>query len=50
MPFSVEQMQPRFAGEVTDFDLRDARDPQNHQAIVAAMDRYAVLVFSDAST
>jgi alpha-ketoglutarate-dependent 2,4-dichlorophenoxyacetate dioxygenase len=45
MSFFVNQLQPLFAGEVTGFDLRDAGTPQNTPAIVAAMDRYAVLVF-----
>jgi len=41
----VKPLHPLFAGEVSGIDLRDPVDAATRDAIVAALDRYAVLVF-----
>ena len=41
----VKPLHPLFAGEVSGIDLRDPVDDATREAIVAALDSYAVLVF-----
>ena len=45
MRINVEPLGPGFVAEVRDIDLCKALEPQQSNEIVAAMDRYAVLVF-----
>ena len=40
----VKQLHPLFVGEASGIDLRDPVDDATRNAIVAALDRYAVLV------
>src|SRR3954447_7798359 len=47
MAISVKQVHPLFVGEVTGVDLRRPVDAATAAEIVAAADRYAVLVFHD---
>jgi alpha-ketoglutarate-dependent 2,4-dichlorophenoxyacetate dioxygenase len=45
MAITVKPLHPLFVGEVTDVDLREPVDPETLAQIVAAIDRFAVLVF-----
>jgi len=47
MAISVRQLHPVFVGEVSGIDLREPVDSATISQIVAAADRYAVLVFHD---
>jgi len=45
--FDVKPLHPEFVGEVSGIDLREPVDDDLCRRIVAALDRYAVLVFHD---
>jgi alpha-ketoglutarate-dependent 2,4-dichlorophenoxyacetate dioxygenase len=45
MPVSMRQLHSHFTAEITDIDLRQTLDPATVAELVAALDRYAVLVF-----
>jgi alpha-ketoglutarate-dependent 2,4-dichlorophenoxyacetate dioxygenase len=45
MPVSLRQLHPLFTAEITGIDLRGKLDPATVAELVAALDRYAVLVF-----
>lgn len=47
MPMTVKQLGPGFVGEVSGLDLTRPLPQSNIDAIHAAMDRYAVLIFHD---
>jgi alpha-ketoglutarate-dependent 2,4-dichlorophenoxyacetate dioxygenase len=47
MPFTIRQVGPCFAGEVSGIDLTRPLPAEDIAAIHAGMDRYAVLVFHD---
>jgi alpha-ketoglutarate-dependent 2,4-dichlorophenoxyacetate dioxygenase len=47
MPLTFKPLHPLFAAEASGIDLRQPLDAATVQAIEAAMDRYAVLVFHD---
>jgi alpha-ketoglutarate-dependent 2,4-dichlorophenoxyacetate dioxygenase len=47
MPFTVKQLGPGFVGEVDGLDLTKPLPKADIDAIHAAMDRYAVLIFHD---
>lgn len=47
MAISVKQLHPLFVGDVSGVDLREPIDAAMLSQIVAAADRYAVLVFHD---
>jgi alpha-ketoglutarate-dependent 2,4-dichlorophenoxyacetate dioxygenase len=47
MPFTIRQVGPCFAGEISGIDLTKPLPPEDIAAIHAGMDKYAVLVFHD---
>jgi alpha-ketoglutarate-dependent 2,4-dichlorophenoxyacetate dioxygenase len=47
MPITVKQLHPHFVGEVGGVDLRAPLDKTTVDALTAAIDRHAVLVFHD---
>ena len=49
MSITTRQLHPLFVGEVRGIDLREPADASTVDAMVAACDRYAVLVFPDQS-
>lgn len=47
MTLTFQQLHPLFVAEASPIDLRAVRDQATYDAIRAAMDRYAVLIFHD---